>query len=1375
MMQKRYTRLHVVNYFTVLCLLGCMFFSPSVLRAQLSVAVNSGGVTSVATGQDICFDVSYTWSSTTQDLNGAKIEVPIPLPLVGDAINDVGIFNSPHIASSAYNPATRIITWTMIDPLPAGSSGTVKFCVHFANGSTTNGASVTITPTFSGTGQIPASSTSTLTATAAPKATLAKSLRTDPALDNEATYTATVNNNQGNGNYNLTNVVITDQLPAGAIFISATSGGTESGGVVTWNIASLPIGTTTYLKVKVKYPSGTFNLGDMVTNNVSMTGTSPEGAIPGVTASKTNTIAAPNPLANIGKYSWTDWMSVNGNTGYSIYHNNEGNVPLTNVILEEVLPAEFEVTGGALPIDYNGTTNHATLEYQTTSNGTWTAWPGSPFTLMGPNATYFNTSTLGLASGEYLTKIRVTYDELAVNYEGSTLQFYGKTINADVNGVTYTYPHVINNTINYEYTGGGQTKTGTQTDPATILDVSPKPYVDKSLASSYYQQPTNTVTYNFRLYNRWEASDSLKQPYLADLLPPDVTIDTTSFSNLSGPIGAPTLTVIDNFNGTGRQLLKFNWTSSLAVGGDQYWSMDAKIKAGASPGDRKNQLMFMSSNNPILNICDNPQYISDTFDIDGDGLTLTDTLPTSNNATFNIIETTAIQALKLVKGACDTVFHKFPSVGKTTQNGLFQYRLTVTNIGNQPLTKIKIMDILPWVGDVGVITHTTNRDSKYDPTFVSIDTMPAGITVMYSNSQNPCRADLDPAIAEASGCTGSTFSSTPIADPQSLMFDFGTIVIQPADSLVLYWTMRAPYGVAPNDVAWNSFGHRSESTTGTLVPPAEPIKVGVTVKSAKIGDLVWLDTNKDGIFNNGETGIQGVTIHLLDASMNPVINPVTNQPITTTSDASGNYFFNVEPGTFFVKFDLPSGYATSSANQGGDDATDSDIDNSGKTTTSITVVDGDVDLKWDAGIYQVCPVAPSISSITVDTATCTSGVANSDAKITIDGIAVATTYSYSAVSASNLFFSNATAISGSTISLTGLPNPSVPTTYYFRIYASDSLCYKDTSVVLNPSVCVVFCTSPTIAGVSADTATCNAGVANSDAALHVTGITGMAKYAYGTNGTTGLFAATATASTAASINITGLANPATTTTYTFRIYAADSTCYNDTTIVLTPSVCVVATTVDLALTKTVNNATTTQGSNVVFTIKVKNEGTGAATGVTVHDSLPVGMTFISATPSGVYDANTKLWTIGNIAAGDSVTLATTVRIDSVGVNYNSAEVHALNETDTDSSPNNGVTTEDDIDRVCVSVPVPLCTAQGKTLALTIPSGYTNIKWFKDNVEIAGQTSNTLTVSAIGNYTFTANESTCPVEGCCPVMVVEGNCDPVCKPIICLPVTVTRAN
>ena len=104
-------------------------------------------------------------------------------------------------------------------------------------------------------------------------------------------------------------------------------------------------------------------------------------------------------------------------------------------------------------------------------------------------------------------------------------------------------------------------------------------------------------------------------------------------------------------------------------------------------------------------------------------------------------------------------------------------------------------------------------------------------------------------------------------------------------------------------------------------------------------------------------------------------------------------------------------------------------------------------------------------------------------------------------------------------------------------------------------ILALYVSAPTLTGVATDTATCTNGVANSDAKVHVTGITGMASYAYGTNGTTDLYAANATASTAASIDITGLVNPSVATTYTIRIYASDSTCYNDTTVVLNPSVC----------------------------------------------------------------------------------------------------------------------------------------------------------------------------------------------------------------------------
>src|SRR4029077_9339251 len=73
---------------------------------------------------------------------------------------------------------------------------------------------------------------------------------------------------------------------------------------------------------------------------------------------------------------------------------------------------------------------------------------------------------------------------------------------------------------------------------------------------------------------------------------------------------------------------------------------------------------------------------------------------------------------------------------------------------------------------------------------------------------------------------------------------------------------------------------------------------------------------------------------------------------------------------------------------------------------------------------------------------------------------------------------------------------------------------------------------------------------------------------------------------------------------------------------------------DIAITKTVDNATPNLGSNVTFTITVTNNGPSTATGVQVTDALPAGLTFVSAVSSaGTYNSGTGLWTIGPIANG----------------------------------------------------------------------------------------------------------------------------------------------
>ncbi len=68
--------------------------------------------------------------------------------------------------------------------------------------------------------------------------------------------------------------------------------------------------------------------------------------------------------------------------------------------------------------------------------------------------------------------------------------------------------------------------------------------------------------------------------------------------------------------------------------------------------------------------------------------------------------------------------------------------------------------------------------------------------------------------------------------------------------------------------------------------------------TGSVGDRLWLDSNADGVQDAGETGINGVTVELLNAS-NTVVG-------TTTTSGDGNYTFsNLSAGTYSVRVWLP--------------------------------------------------------------------------------------------------------------------------------------------------------------------------------------------------------------------------------------------------------------------------------------------------------------------------------------------------------------------------------------------------------------------------------------------------------------------------------------
>ncbi len=195
--------------------------------------------------------------------------------------------------------------------------------------------------------------------------------------------------------------------------------------------------------------------------------------------------------------------------------------------------------------------------------------------------------------------------------------------------------------------------------------------------------------------------------------------------------------------------------------------------------------------------------------------------------------------------------------------------------------------------------------------------------------------------------------------------------------------------------------------------------------------------------------------------------------------------------------------------------------------------------------------------------------------------------------------------------------------------------------------------------------------------------------------------------------------------------------------------------VDLGISKSASHTSAAIGDVVTFTLKVYNEGTADATNVMVKDSVPAGTTYMSSTPAAAYSAATRLWNVGTVAVGDTLTFTYTVQIVSDGVTISEAEVFSMTETDMDSTPNDGNPSEDDWASACISIPMYFCNTNQIQIDVEAPLGFTSYKWYKDGLQVA--TSRTYTISDFGDYHYEANTNTaasCPVELCCPIQVKQ---------------------
>ena len=234
------------------------------------------------------------------------------------------------------------------------------------------------------------------------------------------------------------------------------------------------------------------------------------------------------------------------------------------------------------------------------------------------------------------------------------------------------------------------------------------------------------------------------------------------------------------------------------------------------------------------------------------------------------------------------------------------------------------------VGSISdLVFDDLNGDGVQDPGEPGI----AGLTVTLLDGNGDAIPGVDPVVTDDDG-----------------NYIFGDLV---EGAYIVQFTAPDGREFSPQDAGDDDEDSDADPATGrtdviNLGPGEinEDVDAGIApIPVGSISDLVFDDLNGDGVQDQGEPGIAGLTVTLLDGNGDaiPGVDPVV-------TDDDGNYIFgDLVEGAYIVQFTAPDGREFSPQDAGDDDE-DSDADPATGRTDVINLGPGEINEDVDAGI-----------------------------------------------------------------------------------------------------------------------------------------------------------------------------------------------------------------------------------------------------------------------------------------------------------------------------------------------------------------------------------------------------------------------------------------